>query len=351
MRLRSVRATGVRNLECTLGELPDGVVALVGANGQGKTSVLEAISLALTGRSFRTHDRSAVVGRGVQEAVVSAEVVLDDGRSQRVGRRVSADGSLETRVDGQTERRSVVLPVVSFDPADLVVVSGPPQHRRDFLDRSLVELDPGAAPLLRQAERVLRQRTEALRATKLDLVTLDVLDERLAAASVEIATRRAQALEELRPYTIDVASTMLGDDVLELRYERSWEGDVLEALRAARDDDHRRGFTSVGFHRDDVVLLLNGAPLRTVGSQGQVRTVVVALVVALARAVWDRRGERPVLLLDDVIAELDRRRAEVAMELLEGLQVFVSHTDPFARAAITITIEQGRVSDARAVAS
>ncbi|ACU52978.1 DNA replication and repair protein RecF [Acidimicrobium ferrooxidans DSM 10331] len=346
--MRSLRITGLRNLDLTIDHVPDDIIAVVGSNGHGKTSLLESVSVVLAGRSFRTHDRSALVRVGHDEAVVVADVERELAPPVRVGRRVDREGRLETRVDGQREQRGPSLPVVSFHPDDVQIASGGPEQRRRFLDECVVGLDRGAAIRLRQAERVLRQRTEALRAPVLDEVTLSILEERLARASVEVAELRARAAEVIAPHARAVIDEMLmsaGRVVVTYRGAGD-EATLLEQLRARRGDDRRRGVTSVGFHRDDVEILLDGEPIRRMGSQGQVRTVVVALKVALARAMEAVTKEPPVLVLDDLLAELDAERARRAVAMMEGMQAFISHTAPVEGSGFELRISHGALVDA-----
>jgi DNA replication and repair protein RecF len=345
MHVTSLRAVGLRNLDVALGELPVGIVAVEGENGQGKTSLLEAIDLALSGGSFRTRDRALIVQRGSTEAMVSCVVETEGKGWVRIGRRIGVDGSLETRVDGKAVRKLAPLPVVTFEPDDVQIASGGPERRRRFIDGAAVALEASAGSVLRAAERVLRQRTEALRVPEPDDVTLDILEERFAVATRAVGSLRERTVDLLRPFVEPVVASILhADGRVDLAYRPTWDAEGIEAaLRASRSEDRRRGATSIGFHRDDVAILLDGAPIREVGSQGQLRTVVVALTVAVARAVEAVRHVRPVLLLDDLLAELDVHRSRGALEVLAGLQAFISHTGEVPGALRVIRLEEGRV--------
>lgn len=341
--MRSLRVTGLRNLDVTIDQVPNDVIAVVGRNGHGKTSLLESVSLVLIGRSFRTYDRSALVRVGGDEAVVVADLERELAPAVRVGRRVDREGRLETRVNGQRAQRGPSLPMVSFHPDDVSIASGGPEQRRRFLDECAVGLDRGAAARLRHAERVLRQRTEAIRAPVVDEVTLDILEERLARASVEVAELRSWAAQVIAPYARSVIDEML---MTEGRVVVSYRGvgdeaALVKELRSRRGEDRRRGTTSVGFHRDDVDIVLDGEPIRRVGSQGQVRTVVVALKVALARAIDAVSKESPVLVLDDLLAELDAERARRAVAMMAGFQAFISHTAAVEGSAFELRINDG----------
>lgn len=318
----------------------DGVNILVGDNGAGKTSVLEAIGYLGMLRSLR----------GVPD-----RALIRDGADGAVLRGGFAGGATETRVEcelPESGRRTVLLngkrparlrdlllavPVVAFVPDDLDVIKRGPAYRRDYLDDLASRLWPQAGADLTEYERTLRQRNALLKqqGRGTDLVTLGVWDERLADAGARVLLHRRTVAAALQPHLQNVYEVVGGEGSLEWAYRSTWKsqeatglaelrGALSESLaeRHARDMDVRT--TTVGPHRDEPDLLLDGRPTRTRASQGEQRTAALALRVGAYRVIREIRGQTPILLLDDVFSELDRHRAKRVVSLIETGQVFVT---------------------------
>jgi DNA replication and repair protein RecF len=315
---------------------PEGTTVITGPNGTGKTSVLEAIAYLGTGRSFRGAPREAMVQGGADRAIVRAE--LDHGTSPTLveGEIVPA-GRSRTQVNRKVvhARKDLAqaLPCTVFSPEDLTIVSGGPKGRRDLLDDTLALVDRDGARAADELERVLRQRGALLRQVngRLDgdaATTLDVWDQRLERAAAVLVTAREQLVDELTPEVGAVYERLAGrgvPDPVQLRYQRSWEGDLAEALVRQRTDDLRRAINTIGPHRDDLLIDLDGREARTHASQGELRCLALALRIAIHGLVRRRTDLVPTLLLDDVFSELDplRCRALVA-ELPEGQSILTT---------------------------
>jgi DNA replication and repair protein RecF len=312
---------------------PDGLTVLHGANGTGKTSVLEAIGWLATLRSIRGASRETVVRRGAERAILRSELSTCD-RDAVIELEIRPDRPVRAQVNRQNVRRrtelAAVLRVSVFSPSDRQLVDGGPSERRDFLDDVLSERHPRLETLVDEVRHVLRQRAALLRqcSGRLDqsaLSTLDVWDSRLATAGTHLVEAREHLVEELTPFIAFGFERLSGrSGSLSLEYRRSWEGSLLDALQGVRHDDLYRQVTSVGPHRDEIELLLDLYPARTHGSQGDQRCIALAL--RLASHELRRRGspEPPVLLLDDVFSELDPRRCEALVELLPPGQVLLT---------------------------
>jgi DNA replication and repair protein RecF len=246
--------------------------------------------------------------------------------------------------------------VVAFLPEDLDIVKRGPDRRRGFLDEVAVQLTPAASLDQSEFDRALRQRNAFLKQRIDDEATLAVWDQRLAQAGGKVMARRAGAAAELGPVLdrsyADIAVQAAG---LRINYVSTWGGDLdptipapdfgdrlAGGLEAARRADRERGVTTVGPHRDDPVMELDGHDLRYHGSQGEQRTAALSLRLATHRAVSDRAGVAPLLLLDDVFSELDPGRAEALAGALPDNQTLITTAD---RADVPIDGRMWKVAD------
>jgi DNA replication and repair protein RecF len=313
MRVTRLWLTDFRSYEQLELELSTGLTAISGPNGVGKTNLLEAIGLLATLKSFRGAPVESLIRRGATAAVVRAEGTRDD-RPVLIELELTR-GKTRAQVNRQRLRRARdllgALRVTVFAPDDLALVKEGPARRREFLDDVLVALDPAADRVVGEVERTLRQRNALLRQChgRLDpagALTLDVWDTKLAQAGQELTERRERLVAELMPL-MGAAYELLAGRPSEVvaRYQRSWGASSLaEALSAGRDDDVRRGVSQSGPHRDELAVSLDGLASRTEASQGEQRTLALALRLSGHRLVTDRLGEAPLLLLDDVLAAL-----------------------------------------------
>jgi len=307
-----------------------GLTVIMGLNGEGKTNFLEAIGWLATLESFRHVPTSALLRWGATSAVVRAD-------GERAGRRVlietelGVSGRVKAQVNRQPLRRSRdllgVLRATIFSPDDLVLIKGGPQARRNYLDELLVAWEPRWDAVRAEVERVLRQRTTLLKQASGRLSTavastLDVWDAKLASAGSELARGRARLVDRLTGrLTAAYGRLVPGSATVELAYVRSWaaEPDLAVALAASRRDDLRLGACTVGPHRDDLLITVSGLPARTHGSQGEQRSLALALRLAGHEVVTEAVGEPPLLLFDDVFSELDPKRcAALAAHLPPG---------------------------------
>ena len=323
----------------------DGVTVIQGPNGAGKTSLLEAVGLLATMRSFRVAAREALVRRGADSAIVRAEV-------EKAGRQVLIEAELPIsrpwrfQANRQVTRRLAdldgALRVSVFSPDDLVLVQGSPGNRREFLDSALVTRDVKMESLIAEVERVLRHRGALLRQSRGELAhgqnraaaavdrgdtqsTFDVWDERLASAGTRLAEARERLVDDLSGPAATAYRHLSGrDSNLAFQYRRSWQGELMDALRQGRAEDLKHQATGSGPHRDELVILLDGMPARTHASQGEQRCVALALRLGSHELATSRFGEAPTLLLDDVFSELDDKRAALLAECLPAGQVLLA---------------------------
>ncbi len=334
MRLRRLWVTDFRNHEHDELELPPGVTAVTGPNGAGKTALLEAIGFLSTLSSFRGAAGDLLVRAGAASAIVRGEVERE-GRELLIECEISA-GRTVVQLNRQrgARRRDLLdaLRVSVFTPDDLVLVKGGPGERRRFLDDAMVQLAPRDDALRLELERVLRQRNTLLkqaggRLTEDVGLTLDVWDQKLAAVGEEIGRRRVEIAGALAPLVTEAYGRLAGVPVeVGVTHRSSWAAwpGLVEALTAARDEDLKRRVSTVGPHRDDVELTLDTLPARTQASQGEQRSLALALRLGVHRLVTDRVGVAPVLLLDDVFSELDAGHSRALIDLLPHGQALLT---------------------------
>jgi DNA replication and repair protein RecF len=344
-------------------ELAEGCTVVTGSNGQGKTSLLEAITWLATGRSLRGVPDRVLVRAGAEEAIVRAEIAHED-REVLVEAAIRLQGRNRILANKQpvTRRRDLAehLRVTVFAPDDLALVKGAPAGRRDFVDDLLVASAPRLAGVITDYERVLKQRNALLRAgirNADDRTTRDVLDARLVASGAALIDARLELIAQLTPAARDAYASLAGDAPgFATAYDAEWSeraitrGTVEDAMRdalarlARREED--RGLTLVGPHRDDWTFVLDGMDARHHASQGEQRTLALALRLAGHEVVAGVVGEQPLLLLDDVFSELDARRAAALVAHLPATQTLVTTAGALPEgiaAAAWLRIEAGRV--------
>jgi len=348
-----------RNYTAGTFELTSGTTAIIGDNGQGKTNLAEALAFLGTLSSFRSVPGDALVRVGADTAIIRATVVDDDGRESLIEIELVASGRNRVQVNRQRLQRVRDLlgtvRVTVFSPDDLILVKGSPGDRRRFLDDTLVALAVKYDTVRLEIDRIVRQRNTLLKQAGGRLsdeveITLDVWDAKFADIADQFGYARATLVARLAPMVREAYEQLAGTPTaIDLHYEPAWRTTGLAAaLRAARATDLRRGVSTVGPHRDELVLSIAGLPSRTHASQGEQRTLALALRLAGHRLVTERTGSAPVLVLDDVLSELDDRRATALLGHLPPGQVIIttaSELPPTARADRLLRIEAGRVLD------
>ncbi|MDO8391426.1 MAG: DNA replication/repair protein RecF [Actinomycetota bacterium] len=338
-------------------EFDHGTTAVVGLNGQGKTNLAEALAYLASLDSFRGAPTEALIRVGAEAAVLRATVLHPDGREVLVELELTRHGRNRVQVNKQKLARSRdllgVMRVTVFSPDDLALIKGGPNERRRFMDDTLVSLALKYDALRLELDRIVKQRNVLLKQANGKLndeaeVTLDVWDAKLAEVGDQFGHARAVLIARLTPMAAE-AYEQLADrpSVVELRYEPVWrQRGLVHALGESRRDDVRRGVSTVGPHRDDVELFIGGLPARTHASQGEQRTLALALRLAAHRLVAEKAGSSPVLVLDDVLSELDPRRCAALLHHLPPGQVVLTTAGVLPEAAhpnAILRIEAGAV--------
>lgn len=340
MRLRRLVMRGFRNLADFDRELPAPGVAVLGANAQGKTNLLEAIYYPVLFRSFHGAPDLSVASFGGPGFYIETDVIASengaaesDGATCRIAATYLAAGRKKRIVLGGDDVARIADAVgiwlaVAFLPTDVALASGPAAGRRQYLDRMLSLADRGYLRALLRYRAALAQRNSALRQGRADVAR--AFDGVLAAAGAEVMRRRLVWVAEAAASFASEVDTLGEPAAVRLTYAGRAELADPAAWPAALADvsarDRARGLTTVGPHRDDLVLEIGGHSLRDYGSTGQMRTAAIALKLLEIATLRDARRTEPVLLLDDIFAELDGGRQQRLARRLsaDARQVFVT---------------------------
>jgi DNA replication and repair protein RecF len=331
VRLVRLRLENLRAFQSLDLELAPSWNVFVGPNGAGKTTLLEAAYLLSHARSFRAAPREALVRHGTPGFSIFGRVERADATLGLGLARVS--GELEARVDGMRVPVSDLLreiAVVCFEPGSHELISGSADVRRRFLDWGVFHVEHDFLLLWRNYQRALRQRNALLRAGT-EGSSLEPWDRELARSGAPLAAMRERYAAQLGP----IVAARLGEIVAELglarfQLSRGWrdEADALEKLAASRADDVRRGFTTQGPHRADWSIAFERAPRREHLSRGQEKLCALGCVLAQAELFAERRGEWPIVCIDDLASELDAAHQERLVRTLAdtAAQILVTGT-------------------------
>ncbi len=363
VHLRSLTLTNFRNYRAQTIEAGPGPVLLLGENAQGKTNLLEAIFLLATGKADRADGDADYIGwyardeaqpfaqvsgtavRGDDEVTVELTVVGKEGaRGLTASKRFKVNGVARRGTDAAGQ-----ITAVLFTTDDMDLVRGAPGGRRRYLDAMLGQADRQYGRAVSKYGKVVTQRNALLKRIQEgdgERDELDFWDDEMAREATTIAQARALALAELSSYAGEGHARLSGErEQFELayapRFAEDWtaeriatapaeeaEAALAEKLRANRSRDIAAGNTLSGPHRDDLSMMLGGEPAASFASRGQQRTAALAMRLAETRLLQSRSGERPILLLDDVLSELDASRRETVLSAIEADQVWITSPDP-----------------------
>ncbi|MCY4449174.1 MAG: DNA replication/repair protein RecF [Chloroflexi bacterium] len=352
MQLTNLTLTNFRSYRQLDLALGPGLTVISGENGQGKSNLLEAVYLLAIGKSYRAVTERDLVSWQAAEAggytIVAAVLDGPQGALElRVGLdcRESNSTAKQVRMNGTPKRTSDLVGMmgaVLFAAEDIELVSGPPSGRRRYLDVLLAQISRRYVQTLSRYQRVLAQRNTLLRTMREGRAREEELafwDDALVKEGAVVLSERWSSLATLAEFTASAFERLSSQDVLSITYvgtaaepaDGDGERALREALRASRDQERARGMTVVGPHRDDLRLLLNGVEATRHASRGQARLAALAMRLGEARLLAERRGDQPLLLLDDALSELDERRRELVLE--EACcypQTIVTTADPHA---------------------
>lgn len=336
MHVIRLTASGLRRFDSASIDPAPGLNLITGDNGAGKTSLLEALHLMAYGRSFRGRVRDGLVRTGAEAVEVFVEWREGaEARHRRAGLRHTGQtwvGRLDGQNVSQLGELCAALAVVSFEPGSHALVTGGGEPRRRFVDWGLFHVEPGFLPLWRRYARALKQRNALLKSGA-GGPQLDAWDHELVEAGEPMTRHRQHYLEQLQTRLLAVAGDLvpaLGASSIEFQPGwRSSELSLADALLLARDRDRGVGYTTVGPHRADWRIDYAGHPHRESLSRGQAKLSALSALLAQAEDYAQRRGEWPIVALDDLASELDRNHQRRVLQRLvgSGAQVFVTGTE------------------------
>lgn len=340
MYIKSIELKDFRNYEELRISFSDNVNIFLGNNAQGKTNLLEGIYLNAMARSFKTiHDKELIrFGREFCKIKTIADIDDEEHITEIV---INRQGKKAINLNGvKIQKTSDLLErifIIIFSPEDLKIVKDEPEKRRRFIDRELCQIRPGYYSDLNHYKRVLKQRNTYLKEEIIDPSVLDIWDHELASYGSRIIEARKKFIEK-----IDVISRQIHDRIsggsenIKLKYEYNVEpqddaGKTAEyfyhLLQDGRNEDIKNRTTGKGPHKDDLKISADDIDLRKFGSQGQQRTAALSLKLSEIKLIEEDMGEKPILLLDDVLSELDNDRQTYLINSLGGNQLFITTTD------------------------
>lgn len=342
-----------------------GLNTFIGANGAGKTSILEAVFLLASGRSFRGAIRDGLIRRGDSALRVYAEIESGSAAATEI-RRVGVERGLRdwsARIDGQTAALlsdvSRELAVVCFEPGSHALIAGGAEHRRRFVDWALFHVEHDFLSLWRSYQRALKQRNALLKQPGADAAQLDAWELDMAVSGERLTVLRRDYLTRLEPVLLDVAGRFLPEaGQLALRFQQGWgDATLADALLQSRGRDLAFGHTTVGPHRADWDVRYERLPARETFSRGQEKLTVLACVLAQAELFAAEKGAWPIVLLDDLASELDSAHLALTLEHLgtSQAQVLITGTAPLVAIPATAShtmfhVEHGRIAAGTRVA-
>ena len=334
MIIKSIELTNFRNYESLNLEFDKGTNILYGDNAQGKTNVLEAIYISSITKSHKGSKDQDIIRFGESEAHLRT-YLEKDGDTYKVDMHLRKSGSKVIAVNGQKLKKAAgllgLLNVVFFSPEDLSIIKNGPSERRRFIDMELCQLDSFYLYNLNNYNKIVNQRNKLLKDiyTNYSLKeTLDIWDSQLISYGSKIIERRIAFINQLNEIIYDIHKKLSGDkEEILIKYEPNVLIEEFESkLKQNQEKDIKLKMTTVGPHRDDICIDVNGIDIRKFGSQGQQRTAALSLKLSEIELVKKITKDTPVLLLDDVLSELDSNRHKYLLDSIGNIQTIITCT-------------------------
>ena len=339
MKIESIKLHNWRNISACNLDISSKVVVLYGENGAGKTNLLESIYVLSSLRSFRDHAKNNLIKKGEDRALIEAKVKSSMGTRNMLWSYSSRARHLS--IDNVPQKKISVwfslIRSILFAPEHINIVRGGPEYRRNFIDRARFIANPSYLSVIQKYLFYIDQKKALLRSKNIDKVVLEILNQNIVEYGIKVILQRKAMLESLQePFQTMHKNMTEGKEITTLRFKGLGEVDneklrnhFEEKLKKMQDEEIRQMKLLVGPHRDDIEILINGFPSKKFASQGQARTIVLALKLAELQAAT-QRNEYPLFLLDDLSSELDRIRTNRLMSILSDFnnQIWLTTTDP-----------------------
>ena len=348
MRIKRLKVENFRNLERLDIEFSDGVNIIYGNNAQGKTNIIEAIYIFSFGKSFRAN-------RDIELLKFDKEYFLSNIEIMKKDRELDMDFGFDKlsnkkmiKVNGVIQKKisDIIgkLNVVVFKPEDIKIVTDAPSVRRKYIDYLISSISKGYLENITKYKKVLEERNNLLKEIKIKLKGnrvlekndedfLDVYDKLLSKLNCEIYNERKRIIEKLNNYIygihLKLTENYINNEKLHIKYVSNVEEDIQKMyndLIKSRLNDINKGYTSFGIHRDDYIISINSLDVSIYGSQGQKKSSIISLKLSELKVIEEVIGEKPVLLLDDYMSELDERRRLKFLDIIEDIQIIITTT-------------------------
>ena len=332
MILKTLRVQNFRTHSDFILEIGEKSTLISGANGSGKTSLLEAIYFALQGTSFRSSDKEILRNDGsswfridLKDSRDSLRTIIFNNAVQKSKKQFLVDGNKKARLNANLR-----IPVVLFEPDDLQLLSGSPTRRRNFLDYFLSQIFPSFQLALTRYNKALKQRNNLLKRDNVSKDELFPWNLMLAEYGAEIISKRQDFLELLNSKIEEVYFEISGvKDEIEIDYlgEKVSKNEILAILSENIERDKILGYTNFGPHKHDIQFIFNKKPAQNVASRGENRSLVLALKFIETDILADLTSKRPIVLLDDVVSELDDDRQKLLTKHFSKYQTIITSTN------------------------
>ena len=348
MRIKRLKVENFRNLEKLDIEFSDGVNIIYGNNAQGKTNIIEAIYIFSFGKSFRANKDIELLKFDKEYFLSNIEIMKKDRELEMDFGFDKISNKKMIKVNGVIQKKisDIIgkLNVVVFKPEDIKIVTDAPSVRRKYIDYLISSISKGYLENITKYKKVLEERNNLLKEIKIKLKGnrvlekndedfLDVYDKLLSKLNCEIYNERKRVIEKLNDYIygihLKLTENYINNEKLHIKYVSNVEEDIQKMynnLIKSRLNDINKGYTSFGIHRDDYIISINSLDVSIYGSQGQKKSSIISLKLSELKVIEEVIGEKPVLLLDDYMSELDERRRLKFLDIIEDIQIVITTT-------------------------
>ena len=348
MRIKRLKVENFRNLEKLDIEFSDGVNIIYGNNAQGKTNIIEAIYIFSFGKSFRANRDIELLKFDKEYFLSNIEIMKKDRELEMNFGFDKISNKKMIKVNGVIQKKisDIIgkLNVVVFKPEDIKIVTDAPSVRRKYIDYLISSISKGYLENITKYKKVLEERNNLLKEIKIKLKGnrvlekndedfLDVYDKLLSKLNCEIYNERKRVIEKLNDYIygihLKLTENYINNEKLHIKYVSNVEEDIQKMynnLIKSRLNDINKGYTSFGIHRDDYIISINSLDVSIYGSQGQKKSSIISLKLSELKVIEEVIGEKPVLLLDDYMSELDERRRLKFLDIIEDIQIIITTT-------------------------